>query len=405
MSFAGDSLDQSDFILPADELEPRQAEIQSQRMQKLRKFFGNATPSTPSERINDRDLPEISNSKKKSATRQIGTKDLAVSHTKSVIERFFGHRPDPKLIADNLETFFPGISSFKDNSTASLIVSIQRSVEAQDEMFPLHIHPEVEESRESMISSKLSSNGRRKSLAGSHLAVPDDDSELFLEGNSSSESLSEIHERFAETLEGPYALKWIKGPLIGQGISGKVFYGVNTETGAIMAVKQVKVHRSTTTNRLNVVESILGEVSLLKGLNHPNIVRYHGYGLELGHVNVFLEYVSGGSVSSALATLGKFPELLVRSIAVQVLAGISHLHLNGIIHRDIKGANILLSETGWAKLSDFGVSKKRANAPLDKAYWNSSKMSLQGTVYWMAPEIVKDRGYSAKVDIWYFKLI
>jgi len=74
-----------------------------------------------------------------------------------------------------------------------------------------------------------------------------------------------------------------------------------------------------------------------------------------------------------------------------------YLHNRCIIHRDIKGANILVDEDGIAKISDFGISKKNE---YEMAYKYNSRMSFQGSIFWMAPEVIRGKGYSAKVDIW-----
>ncbi|KAJ3269867.1 hypothetical protein HK104_005024 [Borealophlyctis nickersoniae] len=146
-----------------------------------------------------------------------------------------------------------------------------------------------------------------------------------------------------------------------------------------------------------MVDALHREITLLKDLDHENIVRYLGYDVKGNTINVFLEYVSGGSVASSIATMGRFEEPLVRSLVCQILCGLEYLHERLIIHRDIKGGNILLDESGVAKISDFGISKKNE---YKTAYRYNSRMSIQGSVYWMAPEVIKGKGYSAKVDIW-----
>jgi len=75
----------------------------------------------------------------------------------------------------------------------------------------------------------------------------------------------------------------------------------------------------------------------MKQLNHPNIVRYYNCDLEENHLNIFLECVSGGSISSLLSKFGPFPEPVIQRYLHQILLGLEYLHQNGILHRDIKG--------------------------------------------------------------------
>ncbi|KAI8825992.1 kinase-like domain-containing protein, partial [Fimicolochytrium jonesii] len=202
----------------------------------------------------------------------------------------------------------------------------------------------------------------------------------------------------------PRRVEWMCGPLIGKGSFAKVYYGIKVDTGDIMAVKQVEMINIPRKKaggkkdaRRRMVDALHQEITLLKDLDHENVVRYLGYDVQGKHINVFLEYVSGGSIASAIATMGRFEEPLVRSLTCQILCGLQYLHERAIIHRDIKGGNVLLDESGVAKITDFGISKKNE---YKLAYRMNTKMSLQGSVHWMAPEVVKAKGYSAKVDIW-----
>ncbi|OUM67554.1 hypothetical protein PIROE2DRAFT_39944, partial [Piromyces sp. E2] len=200
-------------------------------------------------------------------------------------------------------------------------------------------------------------------------------------------------------------IQWTRGPLIGQGSFSKVYHGLNIETGEIMAVKQVELclpmsqenDEESKKKNQQMLDALHHEIKLLKDLNHENIVRYLGFELTETSSNVFLEYVSGGSVSSLIAKIGKFEEPLVKSLTSQIAAGMEYLHNRSIIHRDIKGANILVDEDGIAKISDFGISKKNE---YEMAYKYNSRMSFQGSIFWMAPEVIRGKGYSAKVDIW-----
>lgn len=191
------------------------------------------------------------------------------------------------------------------------------------------------------------------------------------------------------------------GQVIGQGSFGKVYLAVNLESGQLMAVKQVELPTAGTIkaqqNRQKMVDALMREIEVLKECQHPNIVQYLGTFNNGSFISVILEYVSGGSVTSLIRKIGKFEESLVRHLVPQILLGLEYLHDKALIHRDIKGANILVTERGDAKISDFGISKRNE---YQFAYRFNSRMSVQGSVFWMAPEVVKAKGYSAKVDIW-----
>ncbi|KAJ2088364.1 ATP binding [Coemansia sp. RSA 986] len=194
---------------------------------------------------------------------------------------------------------------------------------------------------------------------------------------------------------------WIKGAPIASGSFGSVYFGMNTRTGAIMAVKEVELPTpGSVSNSRNhrMVDALKHELDLLKGLDHKNVVKYLGTDVDDTNLYIFLEYVSGGSVSSALASFGMFPESLVRTYTAQILEGLVYLHEQGIIHRDIKGGNVLIDQDGSVKISDFGISKRVDEAVA--AGKSDRRASLQGSVFWMAPEVVKDTHYTFKGDVW-----
>ncbi|KAF8163339.1 hypothetical protein B0H34DRAFT_672360 [Crassisporium funariophilum] len=197
------------------------------------------------------------------------------------------------------------------------------------------------------------------------------------------------------------ANKWIKGALIGAGSFGKVYLGMDASSGLLMAVKQVELPTGSAPNqerKKSMLSALEREIELLKNLQHENIVQYLYSSIDAEYLNIFLEYVPGGSVTALLRNYGAFEEPLVKNFVRQILQGLDYLHERDIIHRDIKGANILVDNKGGIKISDFGISKKvddnlltgnRANRP-----------SLQGSVFWMAPEVVKQVGHTRKADIW-----
>ncbi|KAL3475034.1 hypothetical protein BJX99DRAFT_166943 [Aspergillus californicus] len=193
----------------------------------------------------------------------------------------------------------------------------------------------------------------------------------------------------------------IRGQLIGKGTYGRVYLGMNADTGEVLAVKQVEINARVAGQDKDRIKEMVGaldqEIDTMQHLEHPNIVQY--LGCERGElsISIYLEYISGGSIGSCLRKHGKFEESIVKSLTRQCLEGLSYLHDQGILHRDLKADNILLDLDGTCKISDFGISKKT-----DNIYGNDSSNSMQGSVFWMAPEVIQSQGqgYSAKVDIW-----
>uniref|UniRef100_A0ACD6AC01 Uncharacterized protein n=2 Tax=Avena sativa TaxID=4498 RepID=A0ACD6AC01_AVESA len=190
-------------------------------------------------------------------------------------------------------------------------------------------------------------------------------------------------------------IRWRKGDLIGSGAFGQVYLGMDLDSGELLAVKQVLIGTSIATRdkaQANVRE-LEDEVKLLKNLSHPNIVRYIGTVREEDSLNILLEFVPGGSIQSLLGRLGAFPEAVIRKYTKQILHGLEYLHSNGIIHRDIKGANILVDNKGCIKLADFGASKQ-----VEKLA--TAAKTMKGTPYWMAPEVIVGSGHDFSADIW-----
>ncbi|KAI6250729.1 Serine/threonine-protein kinase STE11 [Erysiphe necator] len=200
--------------------------------------------------------------------------------------------------------------------------------------------------------------------------------------------------------------KWMKGALIGQGSFGSVYLALHAVTGELLAVKQVETpspgaNSASDSRKKSMIDALKREISLLRDLQHPNIVQYLGASSSSDYLNIFLEYVPGGSVQTMLNSYGALREPLVRNFVRQIVTGLAYLHGREIIHRDIKGANILVDNKGGIKISDFGISKKMEATNLLGGAGNSkNRPSLQGSVFWMAPEVVKQTSYTRKADIW-----
>lgn len=191
--------------------------------------------------------------------------------------------------------------------------------------------------------------------------------------------------------------RWRKGELIGCGGFGRVYMGMNLDSGELLAVKQVCLPAKGASNAKTQahIRELEEEVKLLKNLSHSNIVRYLGTATDAEALNILLEFVPGGSIHSLLEKFGSFPESVLRMYTKQLLLGLEYLHNNGIMHRDIKGANILVDNKGCIKLADFGASKK-----VVKLATMTGAKSMKGTPFWMAPEVIRQTGHNFSADIW-----
>ncbi|XP_028836120.1 mitogen-activated protein kinase kinase kinase 2 [Denticeps clupeoides] len=190
---------------------------------------------------------------------------------------------------------------------------------------------------------------------------------------------------------------WRLGKLLGQGAFGRVFLCYDADTGRELAVKQVHFDPDSpeTSKEVSALEC---EIQLLKNLFHERIVQYYGC-LRDSHdrtLSIFMEYMPGGSIKDQLKSYGALTENVTRKYTRQILEGVSYLHSNMIVHRDIKGANILRDSAGNVKLGDFGASRRLQTICLS----GSGIKSVTGTPYWMSPEVISGEGYGRKADIW-----
>ncbi|XP_068428307.1 mitogen-activated protein kinase kinase kinase 19 [Clinocottus analis] len=194
-------------------------------------------------------------------------------------------------------------------------------------------------------------------------------------------------------------ITWTKGEVLGRGAYGTVYCGL-TSQGQLIAVKQVSLDSSDPDAAKKEYSSLQEEVELLKTLRHANIVGFLGTSLYRHVVSIFMEYIPGGSIASILHRFGPLPERVLALYTHQILEGVAYLHLNRVIHRDLKGNNVMLMPTGVIKLIDFGCARRLSCLNHTASSSGDLLKSVHGTPYWMAPEVINETGYGRKSDIW-----
>jgi serine/threonine protein kinase len=207
-------------------------------------------------------------------------------------------------------------------------------------------------------------------------------------------------------------LRYKLGPLLGRGAFGSVYLGLNEVNGELFAVKKIQLDPNQANTRFHI-DTLQGEIKLLSRIQHQNVVQYLGSDVErqANILNIFLEYVPGmcynpqgnlfcvqlikfhfwdvgGSLQHMLSKFGPLSERVVWLYAKQILQGLQFLHSRGIVHRDIKSANILVDSAGRVRLSDFGAATSIMNLSTTAAMQDtvvagqSNLKTFTGTPYW-----------------------
>uniref|UniRef100_UPI00398ED3D5 mitogen-activated protein kinase kinase kinase 1 isoform X1 n=2 Tax=Pristiophorus japonicus TaxID=55135 RepID=UPI00398ED3D5 len=193
-------------------------------------------------------------------------------------------------------------------------------------------------------------------------------------------------------------VEWFKGQQIGLGAFSSCYQAQDVGTGTLMAVKQVTYVRNTSTEQEEVVHTLREEIRMMGHLNHPNIIRMLGATCEKSNYNLFVEWMAGGSVSHLLNKYGAFKEQVIINYNEQLLRGLAYLHENQIIHRDIKGANLLIDSTGQRlRIADFGAAARLASKGTGAGEFQGQ---LLGTIAFMAPEVLRGQQYGRSCDVW-----
>ena len=173
---------------------------------------------------------------------------------------------------------------------------------------------------------------------------------------------------------------------IGQGASGGVYTAFEVGTNKCVAIKQMNLEQQPKK------DLIINEILVMRDSKHKNVVNFMDSFLVRGDLWVVMEYMEGGSLTDVV-TFNMMSEGQISAVCRETLHGLQFLHSKGVIHRDIKSDNILLSMEGSIKLTDFGFC-----AQINESHMK--RTTMVGTPYWMAPEVVTRKEYGRKVDIW-----
>lgn len=177
--------------------------------------------------------------------------------------------------------------------------------------------------------------------------------------------------------------------IVGRGKFGVVYKGYNKQTKQVVAIKVLNL--DTQEDDLNEVQQEIAFLTDLK--NVPNVTHYYGCFLNDTRLWIIMDYCAGGSVRTLLKP-GIFDEKYIAVILRELLIALSSVHKLGVIHRDIKSANVLITKEGNVQLCDFGVAAKITSNALKRT-------TMAGTPYWMAPEVIREGDtYNSKADIW-----
>jgi serine/threonine protein kinase len=187
---------------------------------------------------------------------------------------------------------------------------------------------------------------------------------------------------------------WKSTRKLGQGSFGATYEAL-LKNGQTVACKVIEFGKVQEPSEMDVIRN---EIAVMKRLQHRNIVQYYGSveDSKTKTINIFMELITGGSLDGYIEKVGDVPLAVVKDWTRQICSGIKYLHEQHIVHRDIKGANVLITKDGVLKLADFGCSKE-----IDEVCSKTHGcQTMVGTPFWMAPEVLKCEGYGMKSDIW-----
>jgi serine/threonine-protein kinase len=185
--------------------------------------------------------------------------------------------------------------------------------------------------------------------------------------------------------------------LIGTGASANVYLALDTTLQRQVAVKLLQPALA---NDEAFLKRFRAEARAVAALNHPNVLRVFDWGEEEGNPFLVMEYLSGGSLKDLFDRKLRLSPEQVALVGQQAAAGIAYAHLRGLVHRDVKPANLLFDEEGRVRITDFGVARALAEAS-----WTEPIGAMIGTVRYAAPEQAEGAAVDGKADVYALGLV
>ncbi|GMH26072.1 hypothetical protein Nepgr_027915 [Nepenthes gracilis] len=187
--------------------------------------------------------------------------------------------------------------------------------------------------------------------------------------------------------------KYELGRTLGEGTFAKVKFARNTETGENVAIKILDKEKVL---RHKMINQIKREISTMKLIRHPNVIRLYEVMASKTKIYIVLEFVTGGELFDKIASKGRLKEDEARKYFQQLINAVDYCHSRGVFHRDLKPENLLLDSNGVLKVSDFGLSALAQQVREDGLLHTTC-----GTPNYVAPEVINNKGYDgAKADLW-----
>ncbi|EJD75151.1 AGC/PKA protein kinase, partial [Loa loa] len=172
------------------------------------------------------------------------------------------------------------------------------------------------------------------------------------------------------------------------GSFGRVYLARDCKTTKFYyALKKMSIRKVILTRQ---IDHVFSEKKILASLRHPFIVKMYSSKCDGQNLYILFEYISGGELFSYLRNVQKFPVVTARFYACEVILALEYLHSKNIVYRDLKPENLMLTEIGHLKLTDFGFAK----------IVNDMTNTLCGTPEYLAPEVIDGNGYNKAVDWW-----